>query len=404
MNIKRHFLILLSVCTLLFTGTARAEFDPEGLKIHGFITQGFFYTDHNNVYGESSDQGSFDFRELAVNTSYRFTPRLRGAVQLMSRRAGEVDDGTPQVDYALLDYRFSDAVDNQFGVRVGRLKIPFGFYNETRDVAFTRPTIMLPQSLYFDQARDLELSVDGAIFYSYVEVPGGRLDIDLLYGLPQKDQNVEYAYLGFDATGSFDDSEGYMARAIYNDDSGAYRIGATLAEYKLGYKPAGGPGFPVDFYEFNAGDMVLNVAVLSAQYNAEKWSLTAEYMLHDIDWREMGGLFTVRPESTIESFYIQGQYRLSQDWDLVLRYDELLLDKNDPDGVANSVLFPKPAHAFYSKDWTFGLGWAPTQDWLIRAEYHRVEGTGWLPEQDNMNPVAQVKDWSIYALQATYRF
>jgi len=404
MNIKHSYLALLVACALIFTGLARAEFDPEAMKMHGFITQGYFYTDHNNVYGESSDYGSLDFRELAVNASYRFTPRLRGAVQLMSRRAGEVDDGAPQIDYALLDYRFSDEVDKQIGVRIGRLKTPFGFYNETRDVAFTRPTIMLPQSLYFDQARDLELSVDGAIFYSHVEVLGGRLDIDLLYGLPKKDRNVEYAYLGVDATGSFDDSEGYMARAIYNDASGSYRIGATIAEYKLGYQPGSGPGFPVDFYEFDAGDMILNVAVLSAQYNAEKWSLTAEYMLHDIDWREMGGLFTVRPESTTESFYIQGQYRLSQEWDLVLRYDELLLDKNDPDGIANSMIFPKPAHAFYSKDWTFGIGWAATHDWLFRAEYHRVEGTGWLPEQDNLNPADQIKDWNIYALQATYRF
>lgn len=404
MNIKRFIAVLLLVGAGMSSNVVRADFEQDSFKLNGFVTQGFFYTDHNNVYGQSSDKGSLDYRELAINTSYRFTPGLRGAVQLMSRRAGGVDDGSPQVDYALLDYRLSDAPDKQFGVRIGRLKIPFGFYNETRDVAFSRPSIMLPQSLYFDQARDQQLSVDGGIFYSYLEVPGGRLDIDLLYGSPQKDKNVEYAYLGFDATGSFSDSEGYMVRVIYNDASGSFRIGGTLTEYALEYQPAGGPGFPVDFFEFSAGDMVLNVAALSAQYNIEKWSLTAEYMLHDIDWSEMGGVFTARPEATIESFYIQGQYRISQEWDLVFRYDELHLDKNDPDGVKSSLLFPKPAHAFYSKDWTFGVGWAPTQDWLFRAEYHRVEGTGWLPEQDNPNSAAQVKDWNIYALQATYRF
>jgi len=404
MNIKRYVSVLLLSCGLLNSASVSAEFERDSLTVNGFITQGFFYTDHNNIYGQSSDNGSWNFRELAVNASYRFTPRLRGAVQLMSRRAGAVDDGTPQVDYALLDYRLSDVPDKQYGVRLGRLKIPFGFYNETRDVAFTRPSIMLPQSLYFDQARDLELSVDGGIFYSYVDVPGGRVDIDVLYGMPKTDTNVEYAYLGFDAPGQFDESEGYMARAIYNDDSGAYRIGATVAKYTLGYQPGSGPGFPINLYEFDKGDMVLNVAVLSAQYNAEKWSLTAEYMLHDIDWREMGGIFTVRPQSTIESFYIQGQYRLSPEWDLVLRYDELYLDKSDPDGVINNALFGKPRHAFYSKDWTLGVGWSPSSHWLIRAEYHHVEGTGWLPEQDNPDSSLQEKDWNIFALQATYRF
>lgn len=404
MNIKPLQGLLLSG-SLICSGQVLAEFGQEDLAANGFLTQGYFYTDRNNLYGESSDGGSFDFRELGVNASYRLTPKLRVAGQLMSRKAGNLDDGEPKLDYALLDYQFSDDPMNQYGLRLGRLKIPFGFYNESRDIAFTRPGIMLPQSLYFHQARDLELSVDGAILYSYLEVPGGWLDIDLLYGKPQTDTNVEYAYLANDATGHFDDSIGYMARAIYNYDGGRIRVGGTLAEYKLSYQPGNGPGFPVDLSEFDEGDLLLDVAVLSAEYNAERWSLTGEYMIHDIDWRELGGVFSLRPQTTIQSYYLQLQYRLNQNWELMLRYDELLLDKDDPTGQANAAIFTtKAPHTFYSKDWIAGVGWSPTPNWLFRAEYHHVTGTGWVAEQDNPDPSQLRKNWNIFALQATYRF
>ncbi|WP_299199381.1 hypothetical protein [uncultured Amphritea sp.] len=401
MNFKYFATLLLSaVSGLCLSSSVRAA--EETFSVNGFITQGVFYTDNNNVYGDSDNKPSFDFHEIGLNTAYRFAPELRGAVQVMSRQAGEVDNGEPKLDYALLDYRFNDSVEKAVGVRVGRLKIPFGFYNETRDVAFTRPSIMLPQSLYFDQARDLELSIDGVILYSSLEVPGGWLDLDLLYGSPQTDTNVEYAYFAFDAPGKLNDSDGVMGRAIYSVDGGRIRVGLTGAEYRLGYKPGNDPTL---WNELNEGNLNLSVLALSAQYNSENWSLTGEYMLHELDWRELGGVFTLNPVTTIESYYVQLQYRFNYSWDLLLRYDDLKLDKDDPQGKQNSVLFyTRPAHNFYAKDLTLGVGWRPDPKWLFRAELHNVEGTGWLAEQDNPDALALRKYWNAFSLQATYHF
>jgi len=401
MNSNYFATLLLSTVSALSLSTV-VKASEESFSVNGFITQGVFYTDNNNVYGASDDRPSFDFHEIGLNTAYRFTPRLRAAVQVMSRQAGRVDNGEPQLDYALLDYRLSDAPGSTYGVRIGRLKVPYGFYNETRDVAFTRPSIMLPQSLYFDQARDLQLSIDGAIVYGSVDVPGGWLDLDLLYGTPQTDSNVEYAYLAMDAAGKFKDSEGVMGRVIYNADGGRIRIGTTLAQYRLGYKP-GAPG-ALPWTKFNEGDLKLSVVMLSAQYNTENWTLTSEYMVHDIDWTEMGGIYAARPKTPLTSYYLQFQYRLNYNWDLLLRYDHLMLDGNDPQGKVNSQLFPRPAHNFYSKDVTLGIGWQPNPDWLFRAELHNIEGTGWAAEQDNSDPASLSKYWKIFALQATYRF
>ena len=45
------------------------------------------------------------------------------------------------------------------------MKTPLGLYNDTRDVAFTRPSILLPQSIYFDRTRKLALAADGVHLY-----------------------------------------------------------------------------------------------------------------------------------------------------------------------------------------------------------------------------------------------
>ena len=75
------------------------------LQIHGFLTQAYVKTTDNRIFGDSED-GSFEFRELGVNASYRFNPSLMASAQLLSRVAGDMYDGSLAVDYAQLDYLF----------------------------------------------------------------------------------------------------------------------------------------------------------------------------------------------------------------------------------------------------------------------------------------------------------
>jgi hypothetical protein len=60
-------------------------------------------------------------------------------------------------------------------MRVGRIKTAYGLYNTTRDVPFTRPSIVLPQSIYFERTRNLTVSADG-VPRCYVERYGERWD------------------------------------------------------------------------------------------------------------------------------------------------------------------------------------------------------------------------------------
>lgn len=151
---------------LLLVNPLQAEWKlPDSFQIHGFASQAFILSTDNNFFGGSKDNGTFDFRELGINASWRILPRLQVAAQGVARWAGENDEGSPRLDYGLVDYAFVSNAKNTWGLRLGRVINPIGFYNDTRDVAFTRPSIFLPQSIYFDRTRDVALSADGGQVY-----------------------------------------------------------------------------------------------------------------------------------------------------------------------------------------------------------------------------------------------
>ncbi|HOP16792.1 MAG TPA: hypothetical protein PLX99_09285, partial [Gammaproteobacteria bacterium] len=128
--------------------------------MHGFATQGYIKTSANSFFGDSED-GSFEFTELGVNASMDATENIRLSGQLLSRSAGEMYSGTPSIDFALADYTVRSTENDNIGVMVGRIKNPLGLFNETRDVAFTRPGFLVPQVVYYDKVRNLILSADG---------------------------------------------------------------------------------------------------------------------------------------------------------------------------------------------------------------------------------------------------
>ncbi|WP_372833815.1 hypothetical protein [Pontibacterium sp.] len=387
--------------------TVSASGAPDEWDINGFVTQGYFHSDHNNVFGQSED-GSADFRELALNAAWQARGDLLFAGQLMSRRAGKVQDGSPRIDYALLDYRFDEGTRGRSGIRIGRIKNPFGFYNETRDVAFTRPGILLAQAVYFDNARDLQLSSDGISLYGTRNFTDGWVDVDLLLGKPNTESSVEYAYLSQDWPGALDDGKGFMWRTVYNTNDQRWRLGLTMGRFNLEFN-ADEPSLATlplltQMIAPRDGHIDIDAYLLSLQYNLEHWSLTAEFSRQKVNWGTLNGIFATDPENRFESGYLQAEYRVNPHWSLMIRYEELYLDIDDRDGTEAEARLGKPAHTQFAKDLIFGIGWQPSSQWLLRAEWHHVRGTGWLPEQDNPDQNMLQRDWNLYALQATYRF
>src|ERR1700722_14659394 len=123
--------LLLAVTSLmeflLDPTQAQAE-DLSDIEIHGFLSQGFINTTSNN-YLTNSALGSFDFTEAGLNFTKQLEDNLRVGFQLFAQRLGPTGDFTPTLDWFYLDYRWSDLL----GIRFGRVKIPFGLYNDIVD-------------------------------------------------------------------------------------------------------------------------------------------------------------------------------------------------------------------------------------------------------------------------------
>ncbi|HYE34406.1 hypothetical protein [Methylocaldum sp.] len=364
-------------------------------QYHGFISQNFVLTSENNFYGDS-ENGSFDFTEAGFNVSLRPLNRLSLAAQVLYRRAGELEDEEVRLDYGVLDFTALGTTEARAGLRLGRVKNPLGLYNETRDVAFTRPSIFLPQSIYFDRTRNFALSADGGQVYGEYESSIGEFSLRVNVGVPTADKALEDVLLGRNRPGELRGKTSYLGQLLYEYESGLVRLAVTAASAHASYEPGKN-----DF--LSDGDFLFQPYIFSAQYNGERLSLTAEYAVRNSDLKRFGPLFpNISAQS--ESYYIQGAYRLTDEIEAMVRYDVYYVNVHDRYGGEFEQRTGRPGFSRFAKDWTVGLRWDITPNWMARAEYHRVHGTGWLAGTENPDPRELDPDWDLFALELSFRF
>jgi len=391
-----HSISATLASALLLTNTAASALElGDNLQVHGFASQAFTMTNHNQYFGETTD-GSLGYTEIGINGSYRPLPSLMLSAQALSRRAGEVDDGDIRLDYGFFDFTAISQESRRWGIRGGRIKNPYGLYNETRDVAFTRPTIFLPQGIYFEQVRPLVLSSDGVGIYGEERTEFGNFNLQVhAVQLDADNTDTELAFLGGDAPGHLDNDFSMVGQLLYDYDAGRVRAAVSIVNGSLDYKPASR-----DF--FSDGSIHITPLVLSLQYNAEDWSFTTEYLREWVDYKDFGA-FSPDQSITAESYYFQGSYYFHPGWEVLLRYDTFYPNKDDKNGNGLAAV-GLPASRAFATDWTLGLRWDISAYAMVRAEYHRVNGTAWLPLQDNPDPSQWVRKWNMFSLQVSVRF
>ncbi len=375
---------------------------PHNLQIHGFASQSWLMSsDNNNLFGKSSsDSGSFDFRELGLNASMRPLSRLQFSAQMLSRTAGQGSPGNVRLDYGFMDYTYFSGETSQLGIRVGRMKTPLGFYNDTRDVPFTRPSVLLPQSIYFDRTRKLAIAADGVHLYGEYRSDLGDLSFQggVVRPLVRGDE-AEAAVFGRQFAGHLTPEISYTGRVNYDLDGGRIRFAVSVSELNMSYAPGGAD-------PLRAGSVRFTPLVFSAQYNAERWSLTSEYALRHLEYNNFVAFKNM--DFYGESYYFQGAYRFTPAWEGFVRYDVLLTDSNDPHGKKWVAEQPGArtglAHTRFAKDITVGLRWNVTPEFMLRAEYHNVNGTGWLSTLDNPNTRDLSQRWDLFTILGSYRF
>lgn len=393
-----------AVAACLAYGWVASAHADDRLQFHGFISQTAIYTDGNTIGDGSKDDLSLDMREIGVNASYRPNGDWLLSGQLLSRKAGNTDDGDLRVDYAFVDRIVYAGQENGYGVQVGKVKNPYGLYNITRDVAHTRPGIIMPQSIYLDRVRNFFLAAPGVSLYGSHNRGAWDTTWRVNAVRPETDgEDLEHLFFLRNMPGRYKGKWSWLGQVMTEMDGGRLRMGLTLGQVATEYRPARNP--PLDFL---SGEQELRPRLLSLEWNEENWSLTGEYEQVKNSGKNygLGGAGPEEP-NTVEAWYLQGTYRLSPSLRVYLRRDVSYFDKDDKSGSRFAAANPPfPAHLVYSREWVLGVrqDW---KNWAFSAEVHDIEGTGWLSPLDTPilppSPPPE-KDWRMILLQAAYRF
>lgn len=396
--------LLLFGLSLLTTAQAAGQFtdsaaDPMSLQVHGFVSQGFLVTSDNNYLAEST-RGSFEFTEVGLNFTKPLTQDLRVGVQLFARDLGPVGNYNVKADWFYLDYHFRDWL----GFRAGRVKLPFGLYNEISDVDSARVPILLPQSTYPIQSRDYLLAQTGAQIYGYVRLGNaGALDYRIYGGtiFVQADSDDTLPYRVTDL------SVPYVVggRILYETPLEGLRAGGSIEAMRLDADLAFDSDLWMPLQAMGAlpdrfmGDVSLELPIVlwtgSVEYAAHDWQVAVEYgRWHATSESSVPALF---PNQTTVSERLYGlvAYRFN-DWFVPAAYYSLFFPNVDDRSGRDSR----------QQDFSLTARFDLNQHWLIKLEAHYMNGTAALASSLNdgrkLNTLA--RDWVLLLAKTTAYF
>lgn len=164
------------------SGAKGNDEETAGLKItvNGYLSQAYAISDGNQILGIPK-QGTADYRTAAVQMRADMTPQDTFSVKLRHERIGESPFQAFQPDVAL-DWIFYEHKLGDSAIKVGRVKIPFGLFNEVRDVGTLLPFYRPPTDFYGSGSFTTQ-TIDGALVsHAFNLGRGWRLDGDLYYG------------------------------------------------------------------------------------------------------------------------------------------------------------------------------------------------------------------------------
>jgi len=382
---------LLMVPLLFCMPTLHA--DP--LSVHGFIAQGLTQAKNSNAVNNDGDV-STELTEVGVNAKWTLYPKIKVAGQVVYLNGGNRYANGARLDYLFVDISLTDDFDHQLNAYLGRYKNQHWLYSSTRDVPFTRPSIILPQSIYYDAFRDIAVASDGVAIKGYLQHALGDIEYNWSIGATNITSEQSKTLLSSAIQGSAKQKFVHQASLFWQPSSSRATYGMSLLDSDFSYKPGAN-----DF--FSNGDVTVQRMMLNWRYQAEKWELAAEVM---------------QERMTIEGFfqpeffraqrgmggYLLGRYRFDSKLSAVVALDYLTQNKDDKRGSqlpATGI----PAYFGYQQSAMVGATYALADNWQLQAEHHWVDGTGRLSPSlvPDLN-INKQRYWQLWALQLTYWF
>ncbi|MEM9558554.1 MAG: hypothetical protein AAGC60_30155 [Acidobacteriota bacterium] len=362
--LKRDRLVLaVTACGLLLAAALTAqESDRDKFQVHGFLTQA--YADASFAEGGVStplaseltlgipEDGTTDYRFLALQFRYEITDKDIVIVQLSSRRLGDSPIQTVE-DEIELDWAFYERrLTENTSLKVGRVQIPLGIFNEIRDVGTILP-FYRPSFVFYSEGSFTSETVDGILLsHTFFSETDWSLDADVYYG--------EFDLI--EATSGFAEAPAVIARAEdayggqlwLNTPVLGLRFGAGFQQRDVTeglegvFRPVDGAS-DFDDYWFSV-DAVFN-----------KWVARAE-------WREIEGvldspLFGFVSTATQTNSYAQLGYHFTDKIRLYVQAEYA-----DIENVSSS--FTRPQEFDDRRDYGIALNYLFSPNVVAKLEYH----------------------------------
>jgi hypothetical protein len=341
------------------------------IEMHGYATQGFLYTNQNNIFSTNSSEGSPAWDEAVLNVTAVPTAKLRVGVQARYFLLGNYGNKV-SLDWAAADYK----VDDRFGVRFGKVKTPIGLLNEVQDLDPVYIWSLLPQSVYPILSRNSTLTHYGGVAY-------GTFD------LGKRGGDVDYRFFGGEQLISSDDpsiQEGQASSGVSLPNGwGGTMYGATV-QWKTPLKGVmvgvSNIVFPTTWSSlavYQGVNGTQSTPPSTSQwyffrYDKKKIMVAYEYSRQQY---EGDTEFPDSPVSTYRSdprtWYAMASYKFTDKFTLGA-YDSQLVDRQLPLGDGR-----------FSKDWTVSARYDFNQYLYAKAEQHFIDGVN-LGFDETMNP------------------
>lgn len=404
--LRGHAALLVVICAVLIrSGFAHAQAaqtpDPLALEVHAFVSQGFLVSTDNNYLAES-EHGSFELTEVGINFTKPLTDQLRMGIQLFARDLGPIGNYDAQLDWFYIDYRWSDWL----GFRAGRVKVPFGLYNEVNDIDSARTFVLLPQSIYPTEQRDFLLAQTGVEIYGYVDLKsagaidyrlyGGTIFIDDFGpsrpGSPVQISEVNIPYVA-------------GARVLWEAPLPGLRLGGSAQVLQLNFDLRADPmvaaalqaagQVPADFTGELEARLPAFLWVGSIEYIANDLLIAAEYSRWRVQIESSLPALVPENDSTSERMYVMMAYRLLPWFQPGAYYALYFEDTADRDRRS------KRQH-----DTALTLRFDINEHWLAKLEGHYMHGTAGLTTRLNDGvPLSELEpNWLVLIAKTTAYF
>ena len=392
-----HCLALL-LTTFCCIGVLATELNNK-LQVHGFVAQGIIDVNGSDFVNDDEDL-SFELTDIGINASYQFSPDIRIAGQAVYLNGGNRYSEGFRVDYLLLDWAAYHSEDWQTNIYLGRFKNYHWLYSSTRDVPMTRPSIVLPQSVYFDGTRDLSVGGDGvAITSRYSSDTIGEIDFNISSGISPISSQQTDIIMGRFSNGDLSHDTDLQASIYWQPNFSQWRFGLALTDADFSYDSGKNDNF-ID------GKLQLQRLYANTDFQAENWTFSAELLQEHMIIDDL--LYPGFQRDIVgQGGFVQGQYRLNSDLSVFARGEHFYADKDDKTGTKlEEVTFGMiPKYFGYQHEITIGAHYNILSNLQLQVEQHWVKGTARLTPVVIPDPTVNKREyWQMWAAQLIYWF